>query len=427
MSLSSTRPRRGSGRDCRSGASTVLFAISLTMMVATLGIAIDVGYWYHTKSILQAAAESAALAGVVELPNASAAAQDANSLATLNGALASEISVSRALPIGSMNPNRYEVVLRRNSGTIFSIVLGVASVAISVRSVAQIDVSTNPNPKGDLPPVLANTLYSGREFVEGTSTPDVVNMGSNSAEIEGPIQVNGSLNVSGNSNEFEGPVRAGHAIGGNGNSNQFQQGSFSNSAIVAPPVVDTATPLAAAKAAGTYYAYDASNHWNQWDPASGTLVQPAVAPAGAAFSTNKLVFSASSASLSGIFYLQGGDIVFSGNNVSGSGSFVTDGTITFSGNSLNFSASSAVGFVSLSSDPKAINLTANTSTIHSALFAPNGGVSLSGNSTQITGGIYANHVDVPNGANSFHLSSGASSVAQLPVMRAPLKYVHLVD
>ncbi len=81
------------------GQILVLVAVALAALLAFAALAIDFGYFYHTKNQLQGAADAAALAGAVLLdgttdPTQTAARQAAEDYAKLNRAAGSSVKIS---------------------------------------------------------------------------------------------------------------------------------------------------------------------------------------------------------------------------------------------------------------------------------------------------------------------------------------------
>ena len=81
------------------GQILVLVAISLVVLIGFAALAIDVGYFYHTKNQLQGAADAAALAGVVKLDGTNDLTQTdarngAITYAALNSASGSPVQLS---------------------------------------------------------------------------------------------------------------------------------------------------------------------------------------------------------------------------------------------------------------------------------------------------------------------------------------------
>ncbi|MBU8914612.1 hypothetical protein BGM25_00940 [Bacillus sp. FJAT-29953] len=118
-----------------SGQSLVLIAVSLVALLGFTSLVTDVGYMYFQKSNLQKAADSAALAGAQDLPNASTAKNTAENYANANGVKKSEITSIN--PSYQSNPTKIEVKLKRNVSFNFARVLGFTDTDISARAVAQ--------------------------------------------------------------------------------------------------------------------------------------------------------------------------------------------------------------------------------------------------------------------------------------------------
>jgi len=81
------------------GQVLVLVAISLIVILGLAALAIDIGYFYHTKNQLQGAADAAALAGAVKLDGTNnlfqtAPRQEAIKYAALNNAAGSPVQLS---------------------------------------------------------------------------------------------------------------------------------------------------------------------------------------------------------------------------------------------------------------------------------------------------------------------------------------------
>ena len=138
------------------GVGTVLMLCLLPMFLALSGLAILGASAFGTQTVLQAAADSAALAGGASLPQGAAAAkQAAINYASMNLPAASNGNVlassdfitgtwnssTHTFTPGGSAPNAVSVVLRRalsNSNalpTIFLSFIGISSVDVSARSV----------------------------------------------------------------------------------------------------------------------------------------------------------------------------------------------------------------------------------------------------------------------------------------------------
>jgi len=68
------------------GITLVVVALLIVILVAFVGLVVDIGYMYITKGQLQNAADSAALAGASRIPKSPAASQDINAFGNLSSA-----------------------------------------------------------------------------------------------------------------------------------------------------------------------------------------------------------------------------------------------------------------------------------------------------------------------------------------------------
>src|SRR5579872_2251686 len=87
------------GRDCNrrcgeGGFSLILLSLSLVVMLAMLGLAIDVGRMFVYKNELQTFADASALAAIAQMDGTQTGVQGANSTAIVG-------------PDGASSPNRF--------------------------------------------------------------------------------------------------------------------------------------------------------------------------------------------------------------------------------------------------------------------------------------------------------------------------------
>ncbi len=151
--------RLRSGRRPAAGQTLVIFALSLTALVAVAGLVVDVGGAWGQSRSQQKAADMAALAGAIKETNGGLKpeiVQAAIDSAVANGYAASEVTVNmppqsgKYAPGGSLSgplstndcstaalsPCWIEVNLNRPHANSFSRVLGMNSFAVSARGVA---------------------------------------------------------------------------------------------------------------------------------------------------------------------------------------------------------------------------------------------------------------------------------------------------
>lgn len=122
-------------RSSESGQTIVLFALSLTVLVAFLALTFDIGKMALDRRSVQNAADAAALAGAQMLPDdPNAAIADATTYAALNGA-SGEVS---AVTISSTYvPNdTIKVSLSRDVDFVFAPVIGMFSSTVNVSATA---------------------------------------------------------------------------------------------------------------------------------------------------------------------------------------------------------------------------------------------------------------------------------------------------
>ena len=122
---------------------------SLVMFCGSLGLAIDVGMIYYDKGRMQAAADSAALAGAREIlrGNWSSVTSAAQTEATTNGFTTGADGATVTVNNPPLNGDHIsdslfvEAIVKRSEPTFFTTVLGISTVDVSARAVAGLDTS----------------------------------------------------------------------------------------------------------------------------------------------------------------------------------------------------------------------------------------------------------------------------------------------
>lgn len=148
------------------GQAMVLMALLMVVLMGFAALAVDGGRLYITKSQLQNAADAAALAGAQDLPVASTAKNEAETMAKLNGI--KEIEITSIDPDYKDDSTKIEIVLTRNVTYTFAQVLGFKNSKISARAVAQ-----RPQWVGDaLPFINLDTYGSEGETLQGWNKVD---------------------------------------------------------------------------------------------------------------------------------------------------------------------------------------------------------------------------------------------------------------
>lgn len=118
----------------RSGQAMILFALLFTIICGFAALTVDFGMVTLNKSKLQTAADSSALAGALDLPNASTARSTAISIASQNGVEASNITPTT--PFGG-DSKKIEVVCKATVHFSFARVLGFTQTEVTARAVAR--------------------------------------------------------------------------------------------------------------------------------------------------------------------------------------------------------------------------------------------------------------------------------------------------
>lgn len=124
----------------------MLMALSMVVLCGFAGLGIDMGYLRYMKQHMQAATDSAALAGASELGYGdviSAAQSDASMNGFTNGVNGTAITVNNPPLSGPNqgNPNYVEVLLAQAQPTFFMKLFGINSQMVSTRAVAYEGIS----------------------------------------------------------------------------------------------------------------------------------------------------------------------------------------------------------------------------------------------------------------------------------------------
>ncbi|HEV7722408.1 MAG TPA: pilus assembly protein TadG-related protein [Iamia sp.] len=139
MSLShhrpARRPRPGAPRRDH-GYVLAKFAILLVPLLLMTGLSVDVGYWYNRAADIQKAADAAALAGVVWLPDLATAKDNARVAAAKNGFVDGVDGIT--LTIEPAGDRRLRVSIRDESvGSFFFLSLGGREIDMTREGLAE--------------------------------------------------------------------------------------------------------------------------------------------------------------------------------------------------------------------------------------------------------------------------------------------------
>ena len=174
------------------GAMIVLVALSITVMLAFTGLAVDVGWWYTIQRQNQSGADAAAISAAYQVLNGNTnVANDLTPVATQAATLNHYAGATPVVnyPYGG-NANKVEVILRQGQNTWFSSIAGLNSVTIATRAAALVDVlpvtcilATNPT--------ASNAInVAGNATINAPGCTIVSNSNSSSA-----VHLQGGVNI----------------------------------------------------------------------------------------------------------------------------------------------------------------------------------------------------------------------------------------
>ena len=131
------------------GGQTLIFAaLCFSILLGFVGLAVDVGLMFNARRLMQAAADSAAIAGAEEVNYGdvtAAARADAALNGVTNGANSAVVAVNNPPLSGphSGNTGYVEVIVSESQATVFMSVLGQGSMTVSGRAVAALGITQN--------------------------------------------------------------------------------------------------------------------------------------------------------------------------------------------------------------------------------------------------------------------------------------------
>jgi Flp pilus assembly protein TadG len=354
------------------GMTTIMVALSLTVLLGFVGLATDVGLMLRQRRIAQTIADSAAIAGVTESliegnPSSvtsgmwTAASHDAAmngfSPGASNGAVNSSNGLSLTLTLnptlsGTATTGAVQAVVSFNTPTVFMNVLGIHSMNIGAKSVAsdQLDADGCFN------------VQNG----EGLANPAATMGGS--SELFGQncgVTLNGNLSMGGSSNVNAKFVVASGTVTNGGNSS-ITGPVYQN----APPTPDPLPKL--------------QQTANQ--PTINTTAKTCTAPAGSGMSC---IYNYNSGTLNGT--LQSNTIYLFDSNVNGGGGPSITGSVTGSNVTIYLSGNIPFDF----SNNGNLNLT-----------PPGYGASCVGSLNPLCGVLFDAPTDGANGNGTYTCSHG---------------------
>ncbi len=173
-------------REDESGQMLVMTALSLTILLGFVALAVDVGMMFRAQRNMQIAADAAAVAAALNASyntvNSSTPTSAANAAAALNGVAASYVTVNTPPQFGwHTGVGYYEVIISTPNPTIFMNIFGMHSINVAARSVAGII----PSPSCIY--VLNNTTTGTSLYVKGgASGGDAIDASGCSIQVNSP-------------------------------------------------------------------------------------------------------------------------------------------------------------------------------------------------------------------------------------------------
>ncbi len=359
-----TPPVSSARRNPERGTVAVLVAAFLLGLCGMAALAVDAGYWYQARRHMQAAADAAVMAGLPDLGASAAAQTTAKSRASAMASSCGYATGVTVTPSVATTPWHLTVKITKVQPAFFSRLFGFASKSMTVTSVGE--------NAGSGPAVYAKSAVCP---VPGVTVGIQLNGG---ATVEGDLISNGGMGLYGtfNGNGDTQYYSALCTCAYNGGPGTCPNPSTSGSSVPFPTY--------------TTSSFGACTH--------GSL---------------STVLDTQSGALNGI-YCSSGDINVSGNNITGTATFVTPGRVTISATTVTLTAAASDGVIIYSGatsncySNQSVNVGSSGVVLNGTIYAPNGCINTSGADVTINGSLYGNEVQL--GASSGVINAtGASS------------------
>jgi cytoskeletal protein CcmA (bactofilin family) len=383
---------------CRneSGQTIVLVALMMVMLIGFGALTIDVGAMTFQRSNLQNAADSAALAGIQNLPSAGNVKKAAIDYARSNGIKVTENGAPQSGDTIAINTpykgdsTKVEVIITRQVRHYLAGILGLTQSNISARAVAQKNgkvggpafhyaiFSGNPN---------YTLAMSGNSYVLGDIHTNYRATMSGNADINGSVEAVSTFNISGNTN-ITGTVQA-SSISQSGN-------SYIGNPIQSPSSFVDMIP-------------DFSDKIKMEADAAGTMQYGNVSISGNT-TMDTPIFIKGNLTISGNTTFTFTSPIYVDGNITISGNYTYPGSCIYATGHINLSGNNSLTDkkVLVYSKNKDITISGNSSP-SGIIFAPNGTISISGNS--INGRVIADKVSL---SGNYNVVSGADDFDCLP-------------
>lgn len=343
------------------GAVAIFMALAMTVLVGFSAFAVDQGLYYHNKSKLQTACDSAALAAAQKLPSTTAAAATAKEYIVKNGFTVQDVIITFE------NNNRaVRVTSAKQQKTYLANVLGIKHLDYQCTAAAG-------SVKQSLGGVFDFSIYSGNVY------PAEPGKTSFSVRLQNELVFTGLTNW----------------VWGNVHSNFQISAHTSNFAAIGQAVGTVKGVNIFIKREGVDYIPmpDFSAHKAQ--------IKAEAIAAGQYYSGNFDQSNASSLNLNSPVYVEGNANV-GGITFSGAGCLYAEGKIYATGASASYLSDSKIcfysGYTSGYKADAAIDFSGSEKDFTGMLYAPNGSILVTGSNYRFNGCVIGRLVDV-SGSN----------------------------
>lgn len=358
MTPAAHRPPRRSDR----GSILIMVAFLMTALFGMAALAVDAGFLYQSRQRMQAAADAAVMAGLPSLAS-SAAAQTAAKTAAANIASSCGFSTGVTTSVATVGTKlRLTVTITKTQSMFFSRIFGLTSKSMTVTAIGENAAAG--------PAVYAKNATCP---TPGGTTGLQLNGG---ATVQGDLVSNGGIGLYGTFN-------------GNGDT-QYYSASCS--------CADNGGP-------GTC-------------PNPSTSAPTVTFPSYTINSFGCSSIGSADLNLSGVLsglYCTTGDINISGNNISGTASFIAGGTVTISATNVTLTAAASNNYIIFSGatsdcySAQSVSIGSSAVTLNGSIYAEFGCINTSGTTVNINGSMYGNEVQLGASSGTIDATGTASS------------------
>jgi hypothetical protein len=322
------------------GATIVIFALVFMVLLGMVGLVIDSGLLFVTKTHLQKTANAAVLSGAQEMHNSN---DEVKSI--VNYILTEHNELGSLEKLEFLEDRKLTIYLTKEVTPPFFRLFGFEKILVSVQASAKLFGSANVS------------IFDYLIFSEDPQKTFYVSGSKN--KFNGKVHINGKSEISGSDNEFNDVYEYVDKVKIGGGNNKFSNGKEQS---VYMDMLDLSKEEYKAKATTIY--------------------------------NRKKTFSNSNTTVDGIIYVEG-DAVFSGSYISGTGTVFATGDIILSGSNLKYkSDDDSVAFYSL----RDIEIPGSDGEFHGLFYAPNGNIKLNGSKNTIKGSLIAKEFESISGS-----------------------------